>query len=249
MRRPVTTPAATRICGPWHTAARGLLVWAKWRTICSTRSSRRRYSGAAAGDQQGIILRRLHSVEVGIELEVVPSLFAVRLVALEVVDGRSHELARPLAGTYGVDLVSDHEKHLVGNHHFIVLYEIADEHQDLLGGHWLSPRITRNDGCRMPPSYRMGKVPATRYRGICRGLISSIQMISEARSPTMPETLTPRSMSSLPVMRQLEFERSSKTSEYDSFRSRPLSRITLESPSVAFFDGLKRKTEPLCKPS
>ena len=44
-RRPVTTPAATRICCPWQMDASGLPAWAKWRTIWSTRSSRRRYSG------------------------------------------------------------------------------------------------------------------------------------------------------------------------------------------------------------
>ena len=55
------------------------------------------FGGPPAGDDQGIVLGRVHGLEVGVESEVVPALLAVGLVALEVVDRRPHRVARLLA--------------------------------------------------------------------------------------------------------------------------------------------------------
>src|SRR5690348_7963556 len=44
--RPSNTPAAARICGPWHRVPSGLFAFEKWRTISSTLLLSLRYSGA-----------------------------------------------------------------------------------------------------------------------------------------------------------------------------------------------------------
>ncbi len=51
-------------------------------------------------------------------------------------------------------------------------------------------------------------------------------------------------MSCAPVLDAFRRVRSWKVNAYAAFRSSPLSFTTLESPSAAFREGLKRKTEP-----
>ena len=63
------------------------------------------------------------------------ALFRVGLIAFKIMDRGPNELARPLAGTCGVNGVSDHQQRLKGNHHFVVFNKVANEHQDLLCGH------------------------------------------------------------------------------------------------------------------
>ena len=84
----------------------------------------------AAGNHQGVVVGRIDGVEIGREREVVARLFAVGLIALEVVDGGAHRFARPLAGTHRIDAMPDHQQHLERDHRLVVLDEIADQHQD-----------------------------------------------------------------------------------------------------------------------
>jgi predicted RNA-binding Zn-ribbon protein involved in translation (DUF1610 family) len=74
-------------------------------------------------------------VESRIQGEVVAPLFAVGLVALEIVDGGAHGIASLFVGTDRMDDVPDHEERLKGNHHFVVFHVIADQHEQFLGSH------------------------------------------------------------------------------------------------------------------
>ena len=57
--------------------------------------------------------------------------FGVGLVALEVVDGGADELAGLLVGADGVDGVADHLQGLKGDHDFVVLDVVANDHEQL----------------------------------------------------------------------------------------------------------------------
>ena len=77
-------------------------------------------------------------------------LFAVGLVAFEIVNGRGDELARLLAGTNGVDLVPDGEQRLKRHHDFVVFDEVAGDEENLLGCHVLLESkvgLTRTKRC------------------------------------------------------------------------------------------------------
>jgi hypothetical protein len=90
---------------------------------------------APAGDAERVVLRLVDVVEGGVEREVVATLLRVRLVALEVMDGGAHRLAGALARARGVDRVADGLQRLERDHDFVVLDEVADEHEDLLRHH------------------------------------------------------------------------------------------------------------------
>ena len=89
----------------------------------------------AARDDQRVVALGPHVVESGVEREVVARLFAVGLVALEVVDGGANLLAGLLVGADRVHAMADHQQRLERHHRLVVLDEIADEHQDFLRGH------------------------------------------------------------------------------------------------------------------
>jgi len=55
-------------------------------------------------------------------------------------DGSPHYLALLFAWAHGIDLVADHQEHLVRHHHLVVLDVVAHEHQDLLCGHFCPPK-------------------------------------------------------------------------------------------------------------
>src|SRR3954447_18396576 len=67
------------------------------------------------------------------------SLFAVGLLAFEVVNSRGDGVARFLAGANGVNIMADHQQHLKRHHHFVVFHVVADEHQNLLFCHGNPP--------------------------------------------------------------------------------------------------------------
>ena len=64
--------------------------------------------GAAAGDDQGVVVRLPDLVERGVQAEVVAALLGVGLVALEVVDRGADRLPLPLAGADGMHGVAHH---------------------------------------------------------------------------------------------------------------------------------------------
>lgn len=91
--------------------------------------------GAAAGQDQRIVGGGIDRCEIGVEREAMAGFFAIRLVAIEVVDGGGDVVARFLVRACGMACVPDHEEHLIGDHDFIVFYEVTDEEQDFLGCH------------------------------------------------------------------------------------------------------------------
>src|SRR5437764_233694 len=74
-------------------------------------------------------------VEREIQLEIVAELFGVALIAFEIVDAGTDELAGSFSGADRVNGVADHHQSLVGDHHFVVFDVVADEHQDLFLRH------------------------------------------------------------------------------------------------------------------
>jgi hypothetical protein len=58
-------------------------------------------------------------------------------MAFEIVNRRGHEIASFLAGTNGVNFVTDREERLERHHDFVVFDEVADNHQDPPGRHGL----------------------------------------------------------------------------------------------------------------
>src|SRR6266403_3178860 len=67
------------------------------------------FRGAATRYDQSIVVFVLDLVESGIEREIMPTLFGVRLVAFEIVDGRADDLAGFFAGTDSVDGMDNHQ--------------------------------------------------------------------------------------------------------------------------------------------
>ncbi len=117
-------------------AATGLPASAKWLTAAMHLGIEAQvFRGAAAGDDQGVVVGRLDVGEGGVEGEVVARLFAVGLVALEVVHGGLDLLAGLLAGADRVHGMADHEQGLERHHGFVVFGEITGNHQDFLGSH------------------------------------------------------------------------------------------------------------------
>ena len=86
---------------------------------------------APAGHHQTGVVGHIDLVEVIVDSEVVAALLAVGLVALEVMDGRAHEITGLLAGADGVDFVAQHQQHLERHHHFIIFHIIAGQQQNL----------------------------------------------------------------------------------------------------------------------
>ena len=64
-----------------------------------------------------------------------PNLFAVSLVAFEIVDRRGNRVPCGFVWANGVDVMTDRQKDLVRHHGFVVLYEIANDHQNLFPSH------------------------------------------------------------------------------------------------------------------
>ena len=93
------------------------------------------FRGPAARDHQGVVAFRLHLVEGGIEGKVVPAFFAVRLVPLEVMDGRAHRFTGLLAGTDGMHRVPDGQQGLKRNHHLVVFDKVSYQHENLFCCH------------------------------------------------------------------------------------------------------------------
>lgn len=85
--------------------------------------------GSPAGDDEPVVACRVQALEGCVEGEVVPGLFAVRLVTFEVVNGRRAGFAGPLVGADCVDLATDGLESLKWNHHLVVLHEILRENE------------------------------------------------------------------------------------------------------------------------
>ncbi len=83
--------------------------------------------GAAAGDEQTLVILDLDGVEVGRQREVVAAQLGVGLLAEEVVHRGGDGLARLLVGADRVDLVAQDAQRLEGYHGFVILGEIAAE--------------------------------------------------------------------------------------------------------------------------
>ena len=87
------------------------------------------YSGASAGDYERVVVLGADVVESGIQGEVVAPLFAVGLVALEIVYGGADGIASLFVGADPMDDMPDHQKRLEGDHRFVVFNVIADQHE------------------------------------------------------------------------------------------------------------------------
>src|SRR5262249_16228824 len=90
----------------------------------------------AARDDKTIVVGGLQFAERGVQREVMPRLFAVGLITLEVMYSGPHFVARLLIRTNSVDGVADHLQSLERHHGFVVLDVIADKHQNLLRRHF-----------------------------------------------------------------------------------------------------------------
>ena len=93
------------------------------------------FHGAATGNQHAVVVFGFDFVEREIQLEIVAELFGVALIAFEIVDAGTDELAGSFSGADRVNGVADHHQSLVGDHHFVVFDVVADEHQDLFLRH------------------------------------------------------------------------------------------------------------------
>ena len=91
------------------------------------------FRGAAAWDDEGIILGQVDVVERGGQGEVVPWLLGVGLIAFEVVNGGADFFAGGFSGTNGIDPVPEHSKGLEWDHDFVVFDEVARQEQDFFG--------------------------------------------------------------------------------------------------------------------
>ena len=89
----------------------------------------------AARDDQRVVIIGLDLVERSVQRKVVSALLTVGLVAFEVVNRGTHSLSNFLVWTDRVDTVAHHQKHLKGNHHFVVLDVVSDQHQDSFRAH------------------------------------------------------------------------------------------------------------------
>ncbi len=115
----------------------------------------------AARNDQGVVFFRLDVGEGRVEREIVAALLAISLLALEIVNRCGDGLPGRLARADGVDAMADRGKRLERDHDLIVLAEIADDHQDVLGAHVYPPCVEPQKGImgarRAPgvlPSYR-----------------------------------------------------------------------------------------------
>ena len=92
-------------------------------------------------DHQGIVIGHFQSVKIGGNREIVPSLFTVSLLPIKIVNSRGDRIARLLVGTDRVDLVTDHQQHLEGNHGLVIFHVIPHEHQDPFTTHDFISRL------------------------------------------------------------------------------------------------------------
>lgn len=80
-------------------------------------------------NDERIVLFGFHLCKRGVEPKPMPRFFAVGLMAIEIVDGRGHKIARLLARADGIYPVAQHRQRLEGNHHFVVFHEVACENE------------------------------------------------------------------------------------------------------------------------
>ncbi|MDT4865740.1 hypothetical protein FQZ97_1005630 [compost metagenome] len=97
------------------------------------------FRGAAAGNQQAVVILGLDLGKVEVQGEVMPGFFAIGLVAFEIVDGGAHGLPGDFIRAYRMHGMTDHLQGLERHHHFVVFDVVADQHQNLFRGHGLSP--------------------------------------------------------------------------------------------------------------
>jgi hypothetical protein len=77
----------------------------------------------------------LHIGESGVQGEIMTGFFAVGLIALKIMHGRSDLVAGFLFGANGMNRVTDHQERLERHHDFVVFHKVADYHQDFSRGH------------------------------------------------------------------------------------------------------------------
>ena len=93
------------------------------------------FRSTAAGDVQPFVIADTDPVEIGVDTEVVAAFFRIGLIALEIMDGCTHEVAVLLARAYGVNPVAQHFEHLEGHHDFVLFHIVTDEFQYFLHSH------------------------------------------------------------------------------------------------------------------
>jgi hypothetical protein len=116
------------------------------------------FDRATAGDHERVVVFGFDLIESGVQREIMTALLGVRLVAFEIVDAGRNELAGFLARADSVNGVADHQKRLVWNHHLVVLYVIANEHENGFLGHVASAGeiVTEDEECAKRDGYSEG---------------------------------------------------------------------------------------------
>ena len=93
------------------------------------------FRGTATGHQQRVVIRRIDLGEVKVQRKQMPRLFAVGLIAFEIVDCRTYGLPGGFIRTHRMHGVADHQQRLKRHHHFVVFDVVADQHQNFFSGH------------------------------------------------------------------------------------------------------------------
>src|ERR1700736_2787914 len=90
---------------------------------------------APPGDHQGVVGPGLDLGETGVKYEVMPRLFRVCLIALEIMNCRLDLFPRLFVRAHRMNHVPDHRERLKRHHDLVILGEVADQKQDLLRWH------------------------------------------------------------------------------------------------------------------
>src|SRR5690606_23990924 len=164
----------------------------------------------APGDDEPVVRIGIGLLEIVVQREIVPALFAVGLRAFEIVDGGSDAVARLFAGAHGVHGVPHRLQRLEGHHGFVVFGVIAHQHQQLLAhirllvaGRWPTAVATSRDApcvyvaSHMPPKaarlqvwYRSGHCAAIAAAQGSNG-IPQTRLIPAPPIPAWPEAGRP----------------------------------------------------------
>src|SRR3954464_7887156 len=113
---------------------------------------------ASTREHQCIVVLGIRIREGGIQGEVVPRLLGIGLMALKVVDGGSDRVPDLLLRTDRVDDIAQHGEGLERDHDLIILGEVADQKEDLLGRYraLLSYGFRAKDSAWIPVRSRSG---------------------------------------------------------------------------------------------
>ena len=119
------------------------------------------FRGAATGNNKACVVSGVYLVEIVVDAEVVSAFFRISLVALKVMDGRTHAFAGLFPGADCMHFIAQHLQHLERHHDFIILNIVASQHQNFFhmilqtgsGPLTRSPRpvVARRPGGKTPP--------------------------------------------------------------------------------------------------